>query len=92
VHEAIRRIRELGGRVWVEWVRDDDSLMNTVVEQDPPPGTRVEGIPIFHLKVSILNDAAIPALDDTIGIGAPPPVPERGGRSPRGSIFPPPAR
>ncbi len=97
VYEAVQTIRERGGRGWVEWVRDDDSLMYTVLEQSPQPGTQVSGTPVFDLKVSLLPGASEPALQDTVGIGAPPPWMRGGGerapsrRPPRGgSLFPPP--
>ncbi|MFO7767846.1 MAG: PASTA domain-containing protein [bacterium] len=97
VYEAIEVIKERGGRVWIEWVRDEESLLYTVLEQKPEPGTQVEGSPIFDLEVSLLPGAREPALQDTVGIGAPPPwvrgggTPERSRRPPRGgTLFPPP--
>jgi serine/threonine-protein kinase len=70
---ALATIRELKGRVWIEWVEDDASLYLTVVGQSPEPGTIFEGTPIFDLRVAIRTGSRPPADIDTTGIGAPPP-------------------
>lgn len=89
MYEAIQVIKERGGRVWIEWVRDEQSLMYTVLEQSPAPGTQVQGDPVFDLKVSLLPGASEPALQDTVGMGAPPPW-LRGGGSRERPRRPPP--
>lgn len=72
LERALARIRELNGLVWIEWVEDNDSVMMTVIEQSPEPGSEVEGRPIFDLKVAI-RTGYTPAVPDTVGMGAPPP-------------------
>ena len=72
LERALSTIRELKGLVWIEWVEDDDSVMMTVIEQNPEPGREVEGQPVFDLKVAI-RTGFTPSPPDTAGIGAPPP-------------------
>ena len=70
--QALQTIRDLKGRVWVEWVEDNSSLFLTVVGQTPQPGELVGITPIFDLRVA-LRSGAVPPPIDTTGIGAPPP-------------------
>jgi beta-lactam-binding protein with PASTA domain len=69
---ALRTIRELQGRVWIEWVEDPGNLPLTVIGQSPEPGLNVEGTPLFDLRVSVPPGWTITP-PDTAGIGAPPP-------------------
>ncbi len=69
---ALRTIRELQGRVWIEWVEDPGNLPLTVIGQSPDPGLNVEGTPLFDLRVSVPPGWTITP-PDTAGIGAPPP-------------------
>jgi len=71
---ALSRIRDIDGRVWIEWVEDDTQVMMTVVEQSPDPGYEVEGTPVFDLTVAVRTGfRPTAAMVDTVGIGAPPP-------------------
>jgi serine/threonine-protein kinase len=80
--QALDTIRDLKGRVWVEWVEDDTSLFLTVIGQSPEPGMMMEGSPVFELQVA-LRTGAFPPEIDTTGIGVPPP------RERRRDTFPP---
>ncbi len=71
---ALTRIRDIDGKVWIEWIEDDTQVMMTVVEQSPDPGNEVEGIPIFDLTVAVRTGfRPTAAMVDTVGMGAPPP-------------------
>ncbi len=71
---ALARIRDLDGKVWIEWIEDDTQVMMTVVEQSPEPGIDVTGQPIFDLTIAVRTGfRPTAAMVDTVGIGAPPP-------------------
>jgi serine/threonine-protein kinase len=71
---ALARIRDLDGRVWIEWVEDDSQVMMTVIDQSPEPGIEVTEQPIFDLTVAVRRGfRPTAAMVDTVGIGAPPP-------------------
>ena len=86
--QALDTIRDLKGRVWVEWVEDDTSLFLTVIGQSPEPGTMMEGTPVFQLRVAIRTGAFPPEIDTT-GIGAPPPSQRRRSNFPPTLPIPP---
>ena len=90
LNQALETIRELKGKVWIEWIEDDTSLFLTVVEQSPEPGIMMEGTPIFDLKVAIRSGSFPPSVDTT-GIGAPPPARRRSGLRPPMNLPIPPA-
>jgi len=71
---ALARIRDLDGKVWIEWIEDDSQVMMTIVGQQPEPGIEIEGRPIFDLTVAIRTGfRPTAAMVDTVGIGAAPP-------------------
>ncbi len=71
---ALARIRDLDGKVWIEWVEDDSQVMMTIVSQQPEPGIEMDGQPIFDLTVAVRTGfRPTAAMVDTIGIGAAPP-------------------
>jgi beta-lactam-binding protein with PASTA domain len=69
---ALRTIRDLQGKVWIEWIENSANLPLTVIGQSPEPGISVAGTPVFDLQVSIPPGWSITP-PDTVGIGAPPP-------------------
>lgn len=74
LNSALDTIRDMNGRVWIEWVEDDSQVMMTIIEQSPEPGLEVEGSPVFDLKVAIRTGfRPSPSMIDTAGIGALPP-------------------